>query len=234
MGDSLSFTNLNRSEKAQDWRMRVTMRTIRLLQATVKALDYNGRNEIHSDLGSDEVKEENMRNFRKPVELAFNLRQEIMSFKMDEDEEDGMGSIKNLFSHPAEYMMLTACVDTYMEAFHKLEANMLTPIPFPVTQMARTILFFFVFTLPFALCHDDYSLFGVSILVFILSFGFIGLEYVSMEMTDPFGDDENDFDDSTIAMMVFEDIYAMVNFTEGEDTALEIMEEMNANDDPQL
>merc|ERR1712127_997824 len=110
--------------------------------------------------------------------------------------------------------------------FSTLESNTLTPFPFPITQMARTILFFWVSTLPFALCHDDYPVLGVCVLVFVISFGFIGLELVSMEMTDPFGIDANDFDQNQIAMLVFQDIYALVALFEGDETAFEIMKKM--------
>lgn len=44
-------------------------------------------------------------------------------------------------------------------------------------------------------------------LVFFVTFGFVGLEFVSIEFDDPFGDDPNDFDVLGLARVVFEDIY---------------------------
>lgn len=60
--------------------------------------------------------------------------------------------------------------------------------------MARTFLFFYVFTLPFALVGDSSGVVADICIVLILTYGFLGLEYVAMELDDPFGNDANDFD----------------------------------------
>ena len=39
---------------------------------------------------------------------------------------------------------------------------------------------------------DGSSIFAHCLVVFFLTFAFIGLEYVAMEVDDPFGDDAND------------------------------------------
>jgi predicted membrane chloride channel (bestrophin family) len=112
---------------------------------------------------------------------------------------------------------------------------MTTPFPFPLVQMARTFLFFYIYTLPFALLNDasnplahlgvifmvriDYYLevlfawcwpFRLSLTSLLLhhrhhrhqvTYGFVGLETVSIELDDPFGDDENDFDNLGMALV---------------------------------
>jgi len=40
---------------------------------------------------------------------------------------------------------------------------------------------------------------GILLSTFFITYGFVGLEYVSMELDDPFGDDPNDFDDLGMA-----------------------------------
>mmetsp|Transcript_8191 Transcript_8191/g.11701 ORF Transcript_8191/g.11701 Transcript_8191/m.11701 type:complete len:123 (-) Transcript_8191:67-435(-) len=90
-----------------------------------------------------------------------------------------------------------------------------TPFPFPLVQMARTFMFLWVFTLPLALIGSDYGVAGIVSLIFILTYGFLGLEYVSMELDDPFGDDPNDFNDMEMAKMAFEDIYITMLRTDG-------------------
>jgi len=67
-----------------------------------------------------------------------------------------------------------------------------TPYPFPITQMTRIFLFLWMFTLPFALTHKATEPFTATILVFFIAYGFFGLEFVSIELDDPFGDDLND------------------------------------------
>jgi predicted membrane chloride channel (bestrophin family) len=60
--------------------------------------------------------------------------------------------------------------------------------------MARTFMFLYVFTVPFVLLRDDSSRVAHCFAVFLITYGFMGLEVVSIEMDNPFGDDENDFD----------------------------------------
>jgi hypothetical protein len=85
-----------------------------------------------------------------------------------------------------------------------------TPFPFPLAQMARTFLFFYVFTVPFALLHDVSIPAAHCVVIFFLTYGFMGLEYVSIELDDPFGSDDNDFKNLRYAQTTFEDCYAII------------------------
>eukprot|EP00549_Striatella_unipunctata_P002993 CAMPEP_0118702760 /NCGR_PEP_ID=MMETSP0800-20121206/18098_1 /TAXON_ID=210618 ORGANISM="Striatella unipunctata, Strain CCMP2910" /NCGR_SAMPLE_ID=MMETSP0800 /ASSEMBLY_ACC=CAM_ASM_000638 /LENGTH=118 /DNA_ID=CAMNT_0006604053 /DNA_START=606 /DNA_END=962 /DNA_ORIENTATION=+ len=55
--------------------------------------------------------------------------------------------------------------------------------------------------------------------IFITTYGFIGLEYIAMELDDPFGDDRNDFDDSGMAQLVYEDICYAIYKLDGSEWA---------------
>lgn len=55
---------------------------------------------------------------------------------------------------------------------------------------------------------------------YVLSFS--GLEYVSVELDDPYGDDPNDFPGQRWSEMVFEDIYISIYKTDGYDSALQL------------
>lgn len=63
--------------------------------------------------------------------------------------------------------------------------------------MTSTLLFFYLFTVPFALlsADDKSAIAGAShcLIVFVLTYGFMGMEFVSIQLDDPFGDDANDF-----------------------------------------
>lgn len=72
--------------------------------------------------------------------------------------------------------------------------------------MARMILVFWLVTLPFALQHSPYPLWGQCMLIFLLTFGFFGLECVCIEMSDPFGTDANDFDQVNLARVSGNDV----------------------------
>jgi predicted membrane chloride channel (bestrophin family) len=65
--------------------------------------------------------------------------------------------------------------------------------------MARTFLFFYVYTVPFALLSDKSNQIVHCIEIFVLTYGFMGLETVSIELDNPFGDDDNDFDNLEMA-----------------------------------
>ena len=85
-----------------------------------------------------------------------------------------------------------------------------TPVPFPLIQMARTFVFFYVYTVPFALLSDNSSPIAHCVVIFILTYGFMGLEYVSIELDNPFGEDANDFDNLGMAETAFEDTYLTI------------------------
>ena len=60
--------------------------------------------------------------------------------------------------------------------------------------MTRTFLFVWVFSLPLALANDIKEATPLLTVIFFLTYGFFGLELISIEMDDPYGDDHNDFD----------------------------------------
>mmetsp|Transcript_47718 Transcript_47718/g.144293 ORF Transcript_47718/g.144293 Transcript_47718/m.144293 type:complete len:387 (-) Transcript_47718:591-1751(-) len=133
--------------------------------------------------------------FRAPVVLAYNLRREIMSQRS--------GDILQMkWKHPCnEEIRISDYVMHFMTAFHGLKKLTTTPLPFPLVQMARTFTFFWVFTLPFALCHKAVFLIQLCFTVFFITYGFLGLMYVTMDLQDPFGDDPTDFDDLGMAQV---------------------------------
>mmetsp|Transcript_22222 Transcript_22222/g.65839 ORF Transcript_22222/g.65839 Transcript_22222/m.65839 type:complete len:228 (-) Transcript_22222:252-935(-) len=153
-------------------------------------------------------------NFRAPIVLAYNLRSEIMKQRN--------GQYLKIDMHPNEELKLLGFVSDFVSAFHGLKKLITTPFPFPLVQMARTFLFFWIFTLPFTLVREISEPVQVMLIVFFTTYGFIGLEYVSMELDDPFGDDPNDFDDLGMAQMVFEDIYITLYKLDGSKTAEEL------------
>ena len=60
--------------------------------------------------------------------------------------------------------------------------------------MSRTFVFLYVFVVPFVLVGDSSSLFAHCITVLVITFGLLGLEMCAIGLDDPFGNNENDFD----------------------------------------
>ncbi|KAL7550751.1 hypothetical protein ACHAWF_013973 [Thalassiosira exigua] len=147
-------------------------------------------------------------NFRAPVNFAHVLRQVVMEhpyylgYKMAVNE----------------YRDLLQFVENFMTAFHSFRVLVFTPYPFPLLQMTRAFLFFWVYTLPMVLLKD-YRIWSSIFIVILVSFGFIGIEYVSMSLDDPFGDDTNDIDEHGMSLLVYEDVYLAIYRTDGHDAA---------------
>lgn len=80
----------------------------------------------------------------------------------------------------------------FVEAYRELLKLASTPLPFPMVQMGRTCLFLWVFTMPFVLIGVVANLASVCVFLFFLTYGFVGMELVSMHLLDPFGDNVND------------------------------------------
>ena len=59
-------------------------------------------------------------------------------------------------------------------------------------------------------------------IVILVTFGFVGIEYVSMALDDPFGDPTNDVDEHGMALLVYEDIYLSIYRTDGPAAAFEL------------
>ena len=104
---------------------------------------------------------------------------------------------------------------------------MTTPFPFPLVQMTRTFMFFYVFTVPFALLSDPSIPVAHCITIFVLTFGFMGLEYVAIELDNPFGEDDNDFDNLGMAYTAFEDTYLTILDTDGPEWTERLRTKMN-------
>lgn len=118
-------------------------------------------------------------NYRAPIVLAYNLREAILKQRNGEYLEKRM--------HVNEELKLLGFVSDFITAFHGLKKLITTPFPFPLVQMTRTFLFFWVFSLPLVLVHAINQPIQVMIIMFFVCFGFLGLEYISIELDDPFG-----------------------------------------------
>jgi predicted membrane chloride channel (bestrophin family) len=160
--------------------------------------------------GSRTVMDENL---RAPIVWCYNLREKIL--------EPRKGGI--LVTHPPhinEELRLLAITSDWLTAFHGLKMLLTTPFPFPFVQMTRTFLFVWVFTLPMVLIADNDQTLEVLVLMFFITYGFLGLEYVNMELDDPYGTDPNDFPGKRWAELVYEDIYITLYKTDGFDSAM--------------
>ena len=214
------FTKQERTEAAVKWRSDVACQCIMALQVMTSANQHDLDNpahpygswsmvprEIQKRLGyADDTMEAkwshgersaNDENFRAPIIMSFMLQKiimqnrEVLEQRMAVDEE----------------LAVLAAVQEFLTGYHGIHMIITTTFPFPLAQMTRTFLFFWVFTLPLGLLNLGDPVWQTMVIMFFLTYGYIGLEFVSIEMDDPFGDDATDFDDDAWMQCVMEDVY---------------------------
>lgn len=142
---------------------------------------------------------------RVPIHLAYLLRKSVHS------------QSKRLRTplNPAQELKLMGSIDSFMGGYYGIRKFLTTPVPFPLIQMSRTFVFLYVFTVPFVLLADKSSPLAHCLTVFVMTFGFMGLEVVAIELDDPFGEDDNDFDNAAMALTAFEDTYLTIRDIDG-------------------
>lgn len=93
-----------------------------------------------------------------------------------------------------------------------------------MVQMSRIFLILYVFTMPFAILSADLKLLDgqVILLVFLMTYGFMGLELVSTSLDDPFGSDPSDLPVISMMNELNEDVFLMISRTDGLDAALRL------------
>jgi len=95
--------------------------------------------------------------------------------------------------------------------------------------MARTFLFLYLFTIPLVFLQDKSSTFAHCFAIFLMTYGFMGLEVIAIALDDPFGDDAIDFKCLALAHTAFEDTYLTILDVDGRDWADFLRYRMNSN-----
>jgi predicted membrane chloride channel (bestrophin family) len=232
------YTFKTKTEQAQEWRQEVAYRTILLLRVTMDTLKWSSTerhmwekefDSHHKDRdpsvhfrrfesfthGHRTLVDEN---FRAPIMFAHILRETIMM------HPESLGYTL----HPNEYRDLLQFSSLFIEAFHGFRVLIFTPYPFSLMQMTRIFLFSWVYSLPLLLVEELGSIWHTLMMVFLITFGFVGTEYVSMALDDPFGDKANDIDEHGMALLVYEDIYLAIYRTDGNASATALRERVVA------
>eukprot|EP00563_Minutocellus_polymorphus_P013220 CAMPEP_0181066304 /NCGR_PEP_ID=MMETSP1070-20121207/25239_1 /TAXON_ID=265543 /ORGANISM="Minutocellus polymorphus, Strain NH13" /LENGTH=542 /DNA_ID=CAMNT_0023146829 /DNA_START=43 /DNA_END=1672 /DNA_ORIENTATION=- len=224
---AITFSRYDTSPGAQHWRSDVARRTIVLLRTVVSVLEYqtSGQHawkipELTKDEKQALLSAVGKSNERAPMVLAMFLRSTIASH---------VECLENPF-HVNKELRLFKFVSDFIAAYHELTKLVTTPFPFPLVQMSRTFVLIWVFSLPLSLAHDMSTLPALLFLIFFVTFGFVGLEFVAVEADDPFGDDDNDFDCLGLARVVFEDLYISIYDIDGKSAADTLRRGVETND----
>lgn len=65
----------------------------------------------------------------------------------------------------------------------------------------------------------DIGFYSAMLYCFFVTYAFVGLEFVSIEMDDPFGDDDNDLNVLSVVEKVFKDIIMCIEDVDGDSNA---------------
>jgi predicted membrane chloride channel (bestrophin family) len=192
-------------------------------------------------------------NMRVPIHLSELIRNEL--FQLNHPSPDGGGGAAAIDPQVCkleawQFATLFGALDTFMSAYYGIRIFLTTPFPFPLIQMARTFMFLYLYTLPFALLHltntsndkdnddkddnnSDMSAWVVySCIIFLVTYGFVGLEYAAISFDDPFGDDDNDFDNLGMMYTAWEDIHVTICNADGEEWRNKLMHRLSIHSTP--
>jgi len=235
------FSMRDQSKKAKDWRCKVAYRVIILIRVTFAALEFkeSGVPAFESSMLKSKTKKRLRamlllddtvkgpsgmtyqksntywlgsscsiadENTRAPKVTAHWLRMVIAQQK---------NFLESELPFQKESVLLDY-VSNFLTAYSNLEKYFTTPFPFPFVQMGRTLLFVWMFTLPFAITNGIAKRAASMAIIFLLTYGFVGLEYFSMELDDPFGTDPNDIDIVFLMSQTTQAIYFLIGDSNGE------------------
>jgi putative membrane protein len=237
------LTMASKNEEAKQWRQDVAIQIVATLQVTIAAVEFSTRGVDPYEVVSRDCVPDDIRKvedflsrrsverthldkaLRAPLVFASSLRKLLLAPKTDPD------CLNEKLVIPEELKLL-GYVTGFCDSVHGLIKLINTPFSFPLVQMSTTILFFWIFTLPMALMTDTAERTQIAIIVFFVTYGFVGLEYVSIEIDDPFGTDPNDFDTRGMARGVYEDVYLTLLQMDGKEYAEQFRERISTKKAP--
>lgn len=190
---ALTLTETCSGEEADEWRATTQQSIVQLIHETVATLRDGSRaallarneDRIQSKLGATA----NIAGLDDPMVLIHALRSHLYHNSM-------MITSNQAADEQQQLQLLERCkmvdlLHEFVMSYRNLLRIASTPLPFALVQMGRTFIFIWVVTIPFVLSGGDFlqqypSAFSF---VILLTYGFLGLEFVSRMLSNPFGDE---------------------------------------------
>uniref|UniRef100_A0A7S2LR46 Bestrophin homolog n=1 Tax=Leptocylindrus danicus TaxID=163516 RepID=A0A7S2LR46_9STRA len=193
--NTVIFTNQDLSERANEWRFEMRQGILELLSASLDALQDE---DFHKDRKLKYLESTDTRKGYTASITQISHQLQDMIVQQKDYLEKPMLIQKELKLHES--------ISDFMTDINELAKISATPYPFPTTQMTRILLFVWMFTLPFALVNNAEDQYSTPILMFFITYGFFGLEFVAIELDDPFGTDPNDLEMSKLSTQIIDGI----------------------------
>mmetsp|Transcript_5700 Transcript_5700/g.13923 ORF Transcript_5700/g.13923 Transcript_5700/m.13923 type:complete len:459 (-) Transcript_5700:1346-2722(-) len=245
----------NNDRASREWRSEVAYRCLLMAKTTASTVEFPG-SKIASyeipELGGQELefctpdgafprhagipRSRGLDSLRVPFRVVQLLRETIC----------GQGERLAKPMSTVHEMNLLASVETFLGGFHGIRNLMLTPVPFSLVQTTHTLSILCACALPFVLLlnhgdpgHDDNDnnnnnndnrwILGDCFCVFVATYAFVGLAFVSQDLDDPFGDHPCAFDATGYAKFVVDDVVIMIHDADGVEWADALRYKMNEN-----
>eukprot|EP00977_Amphora_coffeiformis_P006279 scaffold1351_cov176-Amphora_coffeaeformis.AAC.13 len=178
---SLDSTTMEKRKEA--WKAAGVEKILGLLEATKKVLQSSQLARFLACNDGDLVVKGTSTAglIEDPMEIVQDLRFHLYLAAADQDLE------------LLERVQLLGKLGEFVADYRQLLDLSSTPLPFSLIQMGRAFLFIWTFSMPLVLRQGPFSdIWSAGIFLFFLTYGFIGLELVAMQLATPFGDSTND------------------------------------------
>jgi len=223
------YSSHDQSDKAHIWRAALQNRLLELVEKSMYIVQHE-RAAAFNLMGK--IVDPDSTPFQK-----HGLRKSIHIQKVNKLREDALTASESSLAVDAviftngkyldtplkvqEKMELLGRMSAFMDAHSGLLKFSTTPRPFVIVQMGRTIIFAWVFLLPFAITTNiGDNLWESILLVFLVTYGFMGLTLAEIEMHDPLGNDENDLETDLHTNLIIVNIKDSLGANETEVTNL--------------
>lgn len=169
----------DKSAEARTWRQEVKIRIVALVEMTIKVIQdtdhakYLAMARIPPQGITPEMTQD-------PMSLAYKLRSTLITSSKVRLKND---------LQVLERMKMVDYLLQYSVAYRELLKIVSTPFPLALTQLARTFIFVWTLSIPFVLTGGKVERWSAIVFVVVLTYGFMGLEFVAMKMSNPFGKD---------------------------------------------
>ena len=195
---ALTLTEDHVETDAEEWRLNAKNLIIQLIQEMVATL-RDGRHAavlarnagLRFDGNSCDKGLVGAGGSDDPMTLVQVLRSHLYhdSSFLSRPPRAGDGGFTEL--QPLERFKMHDLLHEFTVSYRNLLRLASTPMPFALVQMGRTFTYVWTLTIPFVLSGNDFVQEYPSAFTFVilLTYGFIGLEFVSKMLSDPFGDE---------------------------------------------
>ncbi|CAB9523489.1 UPF0187 protein [Seminavis robusta] len=193
----IATTGRETTEEANLFRLLVKKQLVKLLRSTMEVIQDEGLS-LRLMQGEIDEKDKCVYIFDSSRISKYNDTGHIT------DPLDVAGALYTILERNDEFLekpihflrmnAMFSCISKFIDTYYHLTKFTTTPIPFAVGNMGRTALVVWIFTIPFVLVNQIDELVACVGLVFAITYAFVGLEFVVIELHDPFGDDPNDIE----------------------------------------